>query len=264
MARLAVITGASSGIGAMFARKLAARGYDLLLIARREDRLKSLATELAELNHITADVLAADLATDAGRESAAARIGGASNLSVLVNNAGFGTLGFFAETDVTGQLRMHQLHVMATVHLTHAALASLVPRGEGGVINVSSVAAFSTTAGSASYCSTKGWINHFSSALYAEMQVRKSPVKIQALCPGFTLSEFHDTLGMDRSGVARQFWMTADFVVTESLKAFDQGKLYVVPGWRYKLLTAFLRAMPEWVVRKASSGGAARYRRQKN
>jgi hypothetical protein len=263
MAKLAVITGASSGIGAMFARKLAARGYDLLLIARREDRLKSLAAELAELHHIAADILAVDLATEAGRETAAARISGSKDLGILVNNAGFGTLGFFAEIDVAGQLRMHQLHVMATVHLTHAALANLVPRGEGGVINVSSVAAFATTAGSASYCSTKGWMNHFTSALYAELQVRKSPVKIQALCPGFTLSEFHDTLGMDRSGVAQQFWMTADFVVTESLKAFDQGKLYVVPGWRYKLLTAFLRAMPEWLTRKAASRSAARYRKQK-
>jgi len=263
MAKLAVITGASSGIGAMFARKLAARGYDLLLIARREDRLKSLAAELADTYHVSTDVLAADLVTEAGREAAAARIGSAPNLSLLVNNAGFGTMGYFAETDLDGQLRMHQLHVVAAVHLTHAALKNLVLRGEGGVINVSSVAAFATTAGSASYCSTKGWMNHFTSAVFAELQARKSPVKIQALCPGFTLSEFHDTLGMDRSPIAPSLWMTADFVVSESLRGFDEGRLYVIPGWRYKLLVAFLRAMPEWVVRKASAQGAARYRKQK-
>lgn len=263
MAKLAVITGASSGIGAMFARKLAGRGYDLLLIARREDRLKSLAAELADTYHISADVLAADLATDAGRGAAAARIGSAPNLALLVNNAGFGTMGYFAEAELDGQLRMHQLHVVATAHLTHAALKKLVARGEGGVINVSSVAGFATTAGSASYCSTKGWMNHFTSAVHAELRARKSPVRIQALCPGFTLSEFHDTLGMDRSPIAPSLWMTADFVVSESLRGFDEGKLYVIPGWRYKLLVAFLRAMPESVVRRASARGAARYRKQK-
>ncbi len=130
--KLAVITGASSGIGAMFARKLAARGYDLLLVARREERLRSVATELAETYHVSGDVLAADLAVDADRERVAERIRSAPNFGLLVNNAGFGTLGFFADTDLEGQMQMHRLHVLATVHLTHAALENLVPRGAGG------------------------------------------------------------------------------------------------------------------------------------
>lgn len=261
--KLAVITGASSGIGAMFARKLAARGYDLLLVARREDRLRSVAGELAETYHVSADVLAADLAADAGREMVAERIRSAKNLGLLVNNAGFGTLGFFFDVDVEGQLQMHRLHILAAMHLTHAALANLVPRGEGGVINVSSVAAFAVTAGSVSYCATKRWMNHFTAGIYAELKVQKSPVKVQALCPGFTLSEFHDTLGMDRSPIPKSLWMTADFVVSESLKGFDAGKLYVIPGWRYKVLTGFLKTMPEGLVRKMSAGGAKRYRKQK-
>jgi short-subunit dehydrogenase len=261
--QLAVITGASSGIGAMFARKLAARGCDLLLVARREDRLRSLAVELAETYHVSTDVLAADLAADVGRDHVAERIRSAPNLGLLVNNAGFGTLGFFADNDIESQLQMHRLHVIAAMHLTHAALENLIPRGEGGVINVSSVAAFGQTAGSVSYCATKGWMNTFTAGLYAELEVQKSAVKVQALCPGFTLSEFHDTLGMDRSPIPQSLWMTADFVVSESLRGFDEGKLFVIPGWRYRVIVMFMKSLPGWALRKMSSRGAQRYRRQK-
>jgi short-subunit dehydrogenase len=261
--KLAVITGASSGIGAMFARKLAARGFDLLLVARREERLRSLAVELTEMYHVAVDVLAADLAADADRDRVAERIRSAPNLGLLVNNAGFGTLGFFADADAEGQLQMHRVHVIATMHLTHAALKSLILRGEGGVINVSSVAAFGQSAGSVSYGATKGWMNAFSAGLYAELEAQKSRVKIQALCPGFTLSEFHDTLGMDRSPIPRSLWMTADFVVNESLRGFDQGKLFVIPGWRYKLIVMVMKSLPGWALRKVSARGAGRYRRQK-
>jgi short-subunit dehydrogenase len=261
--KLAVITGASSGIGAMFSRKLAARGYDLLLVARREDRLRSLAVELSETYHISSDVLAADLAVDADRDRVAERIQSTPNLGLLVNNAGFGTLGFFFDNDVEGQLRMHRVHVLATLQLTHAALKNLVAKGEGGVINVSSVAAFGQTAGSVSYSATKGWINNFTAGLYAELEVQKSPVKVQALCPGFTLSEFHDTLGMDRSPIPQSLWMTADFVVSESLRGFDAGELFVIPGWRYKLIVMFMKSLPAWALRRASARGAQKYRRPK-
>lgn len=261
--KLAVITGASSGIGAMFARKLAGRGYDLLLVARREDRLKSLAADLAETYHVSADSLAADLAEDGDRDRVAERIRSAPNLGLLVNNAGFGTLGFFADTTVESQLQMHRVHVLATMHLTHAALENLIPKAQGGVINVSSVAAFGQTAGSVSYCATKGWMNDFTAGIYSELEVQRSPVKVQALCPGFTLSEFHDTLRMDRSRIPQSLWMTADFVVSESLRGFDEGKLFVIPGWRYKLLVRFMKSTPGWAMRKMSARGAQRYRKLK-
>lgn len=261
--KLAVITGASSGIGAMFARKLAGRGYDLLLVARREDRLQSLAVELGEMYHVSAEAMAADLTADSDCERVAERVQSAGNLSLLVNNAGFGTLGFFNQADVRVQMQMHRLHVLATMRLTHAALANLVPRAEGGVINVSSVAAFGETAGSASYCSTKGWMNHFTATVHEELVVQKSPVKMQALCPGFTLSEFHDTARVDRSPIAPSLWMTADFVVNESLRGFDEGKLFVIPGWRYKLLVMFMRSVPGWALRKMAARGAAKYRKPK-
>ena len=263
---LAVVTGASSGIGAAFARKLAGRGYDLLLIARREDRLRSIAEETSSLHRIKAEIFPADLASDAGRQRAAERIREAPDLGLLVNNAGFGTMGYFFEADLDGQERMHRLHVLATLSLTHAALANLFRRAPAGtgVINVSSVAAFGVTPQNVSYCSTKAWINTFTEGLATELASRGSPVRVQALCPGFTLSEFHDVLRMERSAIPRSLWMTADFVVEESLRGFDRGQLIVVPGWRYKLLVGGMRLLPAALLRKISSGAARRYRRRKS
>jgi len=249
---LAAITGASSGIGAAFARKLAPRGYDLLLIARREDRLRALASELADTYHISADAMAADLTHDADLEGVAERLQAAPRLGLLVNNAGFGSMGFFFEIDVAGQEQMHRLHVLATMRLSHAALKNMVPRRTGGIINVSSVAAFMIGSGNVSYCATKAWMNSFTQGLAMELDARKSPVKVQALCPGFTLSEFHDTLQMDRGGIPASFWMTADFVVEESLIGFEARKLFVIPGWRYKITVAAARWLPDPFLRVIS------------
>src|ERR1700677_518975 len=170
--KLAAITGASAGIGAMFARKLAARGYDLLLIARREDRLRSLASELSDTYPVKADILAADLAEPADLERAAEKDQGSSNLGLLVNNAGFGVHGLFFESEAAGQLEMHRLHVLATVRLSHAALRNLVPKGEGGIINVASVAGFSQAPGSISYNSTKAWMISFTEGIAIELAAK--------------------------------------------------------------------------------------------
>jgi short-subunit dehydrogenase len=261
--KLAAITGASAGIGAMFARKLAARGYDLLLIARREDRLRSLASELSDTYHINAAILAADLAGD-DVERVAERIEGSPNLDLLVNNAGFGIHGLFFESEVAGQLEMHRLHVLATVRLMHAALRNLVPKGQGGIINVASVGGFAAAPRSVSYNATKAWMINFTEGIAADLAVKGSPVRVQALCPGFTLSEFHDVIHMDRSAIPKSLWMTADFVVNESLRAFDRGKLIVVPGWRYKVLVAGLKVVPSVLLRRLTRSGTQRYRRPKD
>src|SRR6185369_7334880 len=239
---LAVITGASSGLGATFARKLAARGYDLLLIARREARLQSIALEVGQQYRVHTEVLAADLADDAALAAAASRILEAPDLGLLVNNAGFGTLGYFFDADPVIQERMHRLHVIATLRLSHAALANLVPRAAPGtgIINVSSVAAFGASPQNVSYCATKTWMNRFSEALAIELGAKSSPVIVQALCPGFTLTEFQDTMGMKRSAIPASLWMPADFVVEQSLLGFNRRKLFVVPGWRYKLLVGIM------------------------
>jgi len=260
---LAVITGGSSGIGATFARKLAERGYDLLLIARREDRLRSLATELAETYHVTGQVLVADLARDADIDRVADRVRTSANLGLLVNNAGFGAHGYFFESDVREQERMHRVHVLATMRLMHAALVNLVPRGVGGIINVASVAGFGQAPGSVSYNATKTWMNSFTEGIAMELAAKGSPVKVQALCPGFTLSEFHDVLHMDRSAIPSSLWMTADFVVAESLRGFDAGKLFVIPGWRYKVIVAGMKLLPGALLRRASIRGTQRFRKKK-
>lgn len=250
----ALITGASSGIGEVFARKLAARGYGLILVARREDRLRTLAAALP--GHV--EVLCADLASEAGLVAVERTIRNCAELELLVNNAGFGTMGRFWESDIAGQIRMHEVHVMATMRLTHAALAGMVPRGRGGVISVSSVAAFGQSAGSVSYCATKAWINSFTEGLDMELRKLNSPVRVQALCPGFTVTEFHETLGIDPKVIADFLWLKADYVVQESLDGLDRGKVIVVPNWKYKIGAALLKHLPHSIKRRASRPGRRR------
>ena len=291
---LAVITGASSGIGAAFARKLAGRGYDVLLVARREDRLLALAAEIQDRYHTKAETLTADLMQEADCERVAERIRSAPELGLLVNNAGFGTNGYFFETDLRGQIDMHKLHVLAPVRLCHAALENLVRAGEKrkgrrahqpesqessraalrfargpqeqertGIINVSSVAAFSAAPHNVSYGATKRWMNHFTEAMALELGGTGKNITVQALCPGYTNTEFQDKLGVDKSIIPESLWMPADFVVEQSLRGFDRGKLFVVPGWRYKLLVGGIKVLPSAVVRWATIRAVRRYRRKK-
>ncbi len=241
---LAVITGASSGLGVVFARKLAAE-HDLLLVARRKDRLDALAAELAAQYGCEVEVLPADLTDERELAVVADRIAAEPRLTLLVNNAGFGARGLFWESEIEVQERMHRLHVMATVRLSHAALGNMVKRNAGGIINVASVAAFLQRAGSVSYGATKRWMTAFTEGLYLELKEIDSAVRVQALCPGFTYTEFHETLGVEREGVApRSLWLEPEFVVDESLKALRKEKLVVVPGWKYKAIVALVSKLP--------------------
>lgn len=235
---LALVTGASSGIGAAFARRLVRDGFGLILVARRSDRLEELARELGG-----AEVFPADLTRDDELKLVEDRIAAAPNLELLVNNAGFGTKGRYFEIPVDSQDRMHRLHVMATMRLTHAALRVLVARGKGGVINVSSVAAYGQSPQNVSYCSTKAWMNSFSIGLDLELRTAGSPVRVQALCPGFTLTEFHEAVGMRRPG-PRWLWMRPEDVVDASLRGLARGKPVVVPGAIYKVVVKLETCVP--------------------
>ena len=238
------ITGASSGIGAAFARKLAPE-HDLLLIARRKDRLEQLAGELHANHGTNSEVMQADLTNDQDLSRVADRIEHDPALILLINNAGFGSKGRFWESPLEIQEDMHRLHVMATVRLTHAALRNLVPRDAGGIINVASVSAFVRNAGSVSYGATKSWMTSFTEGLYLELKGSRSNVTAQALCPGFTYSEFHDKMSVDRRRLAGSpYWLSAEEVVDASLEGLQRRKLFVIPGWRYRLLTTFLTKIP--------------------
>ena len=241
---VAAITGASSGLGAEYARKLAA-AHDLLLIARRRDRLEQLAAELSRNGNSHVEVLQADLTEDADLDRVARRIGAEERLALLVNNAGFGTKGRFWEAPLETQEKMHRLHVMATVRLTHAALGNMVPRDYGAVINVASISAFARTPGTASYAATKSWMTAFTEGLYLDLRSIQSNVVVQALCPGLTYSEFHDTMRTRRERVAPpSFWMSAEQVVQASLDGLGKRQLIVVPGWRYRLITTLFSKLP--------------------
>lgn len=240
---LAAITGASAGIGAVFARKLAERGYDLLLIARRRERLEKMAAELP----VHAEPFPADLSIPEDIERVAARLAAEPHLALLVNNAGFGTRGRFFEADLEDQVRMHRVHIDAILQLTHAVLGGMVQRNEGGVINVSSVAAFARSPANVSYCATKAWINAFTEGVYLELRGMGSKVAVQALCPGFTYTEFHDVLGMDRGVIPRWLWMSAEEVVDASLEGLENRKLFVIPGWKYRFFVSWFSRLPSGI-----------------
>jgi len=139
---------------------------------------------------------------------------------------------------------MHRLHIGAILRLTRAALAAMVERGSGAIINVASVAGFTRSPGSVSYCATKAWLNAFTEGLYLDLKSAGSPVVVQALCPGFTYSEFHDVAGVDRASIPKSFWLNAEDVVDASLAGLRRRQLFVVPGWRYKLVVALVNRIP--------------------
>lgn len=236
-----VITGASAGLGAEFARQLASRGWDLVLVARRLDRLQALQRELSG---VRVECWPCDLGSETETAALAARLSTLEGLELLVNNAGFGTMGHFHETDFDRQLEMVRVHVLATMRLTRSALQVMVQRRRGAVICVSSVAAYFRSAGNASYCSTKGWMNDFCEGLWLEMQAARLPIRIQALCPGFTYTEFHDVMRSDRRVIPSWAWMSAEYVVRESLQGLERGKLFVVPNWKYRWLVRVASRLP--------------------
>lgn len=243
---LAVVTGASAGLGKVFAQRLAAAGHDVALVARDAARLEALAAELSAAHGVAAEAWPADLAQAAQVDGLVARLRAHPRLAVLVNNAGFGTNGVLAKADPAGQEQMVAVHVMATSRLSQAALPGMLDRRRGTIINVSSVASFTATMGNVNYCATKAYIRVFSEALALECAGRG--VTVQALCPGFTYSEFHDRVGMDRGRIPRWLWMGAERVIDESLAAARRGgPVVVVPGTRYKVIVFLLRHF-SWVL----------------
>jgi len=242
-ASTALITGASSGIGAAFARALAARRYDLVLVARRQERLVNLARALQQRFPIQAEVLVADLANLSSIEQVEKRLARIETLDVLVNNAGFGIPGPFSAIPLEQHLAMIHVHVLASVRLSHVALPGMMARGQGAIINVASIGAFMPKPEDATYCATKAYLKTFSQALQAEL--RGTGVQVQALCPGFTATEFHDqpvyTQRHVKARIPKALWMSADDVVAESLAALARGRVVCVPGLKNRFMITCAR-----------------------
>jgi short-subunit dehydrogenase len=258
---VALVTGASSGIGAAFASRLAGRGFDLVVLGRREPRLRELAARLERAHDVTVEVCVADLASMVDVEQVARKIRGLDRLDLLVNNAGFGTSTPFAESDLHKQLDMIRVHVLAPVALTRAALEGMLTRRRGGIINVSSVAGWLARPGNTNYAATKSYLTTFTVGLAGEL--RGSGIQVQALCPGLTRTEFHDSpeyAEFDRRRIPGFLWMTADEVAARSLRGLDTGRVVLVPGWQNRVIVRLARtALGRWVMR--SSRFALRNRR---
>ena len=227
----ALVTGASSGIGAEIARELARRGHHLTLLARRDERLRSLAAEISGELGGEAEVIGCDLADASARERIGERVGAIGRqVEVLVNNAGFGHRGDFANGDPSRQVEMVRVDVEAVVDLCGRFLAGMVRRGRGAVINVASTAAFQPLPGSATYAASKSFVLSFSESVHTEL--RGSGVTLTAVCPGPVRTEFTEVAGMegaeDRTPGA--IWMTAADVAGDAVRAADEGKRVVVPG----------------------------------
>jgi short-subunit dehydrogenase len=237
--RTALITGASAGLGAEFARQLAAAKTDLILVARRVRQLEDLAGELGSEHGVRVEVVRADLSTSEGLATVEGRIAASPTLDLLVNNAGFGGRTGFVKGEPAAHLNMVRVHVDATVRLTRAALPGMIERGRGAVINLASIAAFSAFSG-AMYSGTKAFLVMFSENLQDE--VRRKGIVVQALCPGMTHTEVHQAAKIDKSIVPRPFWMTASRVVRISLRRVGRG-VVCVPGWKNKVI-AFLMRCP--------------------
>lgn len=239
----ALITGASSGIGATFARQLAAQGYDLILVARRLERLQTLADELRQRFSICTQAIASDLSIQADVERVEKCIAAQHDLTLLVNNAGFGTVGSFLQIPLQRHLDMIQVHDVATTRLCYAALPGMIQRKHGGIINVASTAALLPT--HSTYSSTKVYLTYFSESL--QMELKGTGVSVQALCPGLTHMEFHDRPEFQSpQGIVQRapklLWMSADDVVATSLRRLGHGAVICIPGWMNRLMAVLSRS----------------------
>jgi short-subunit dehydrogenase len=230
--KLAVITGASSGIGKSYAYKFASLGYDLLLTARRELLLKNICSDLETKFKINAQYIIAELSNDDQLARIVYQVKNSDNLEVLINNAGYGLPDNFSDTPIEDNINMIKVHDLATMRLTHAAIPIMIKRKQGTIINVSSVASFVISPKNAMYCATKAFLTTFTESLYLEL--KKYNIKVLALCPGFTHTDFHEKIGYDKNDPVFKTFMSSDDVVDISLKYLNKGKVICLPGLKYK------------------------------
>ena len=245
----ALITGPTAGIGRAFAEQLAARGHDLVLVARDSNRLVELAERLESRHGVRVEVLSADLADRASLATVEARVADPERpVVMLVNNAGFGHKQPFTENSVEDEQQMLDVLVVAVMRLSHAALRGQAARGRGGIINVSSVAAYFPRG---TYGAAKAWVNQF--GLWAAAEYRSRGVIVTTVCPGFTKTEFHQRMGVRRG--TGFLWLEPAFVVERALADFDRGRALSIPGRQYRAIVAATRLVPSRALQTYQSIG---------
>jgi short-subunit dehydrogenase len=236
----ALVTGPTSGIGLSFARALAARGHDLVLVARNEQRLAETADELRSTYGVAVEVLPADLVDRAQLAKVEARLADRGEpVRLLVNNAGFGLRGRFLDNDLAREQDQLDILVTAVMRLTHAALGAMLAEGRGQIVNVSSMAGFLQRG---SYSAAKSYVTKLSQ--WAHHEYGGQGVQVMAVCPGFVRTEFHQRLGSDTDSAPRLLWLDPDRVVAEALVDLDAGKALSIPSKRYKAIAAVVRVVP--------------------
>jgi hypothetical protein len=244
--RRALITGASAGLGEGFARHLARDNYDLVLIARRRDRLDALASELP----VSCEIIDVDL-TKTRSVALVEERAATGDVDLLVNNAGFGTYGEFSKAPLNRELEELDLNVRALMRLCHAALGPMVDKRSGGIINVASTAAFQPIPYNATYAATKAFVLHFSEALHEE--TRRQGVTVTCVCPGPVHTEFQDVAGIDTSRVPSLAWTTVDTVVNTALAALRGGRAIAIPGPFNIATAASTRLVPRFMTRRIAA-----------
>lgn len=255
----ALVTGASAGIGNAMAHRLAAEGTDVVVVAHDEDRLGALASELAGRHRVEVEVLVADLADPTSLAAVEERVASAdAPVDLLVNNAGFGTYGPFAELDVDEEEREIRLNVVALVRLTHAAAAAMAGRGGGSILNVSSLASRSPTPRNATYSATKAFVSHFSEALHEEL--KGAGVVVTVSEPGFTRTEFQERAGLTQdAGMPDFVWQSADEVAEASIEGARARKALVVPGLHNQVAGTLAGLAPRGLRRRAVAMMSGRF-----
>ena len=244
MAKWAIVTGPTAGIGAAYAKLLAAKGYNLVLVSRDLERLKQTAADLTAKHGVETQVLSADLTTDKGIASLADFIA-KNEIEVLINNAGYGLNSSFVKSSAADEQAVVNILVAAPMQLSHAVLPQMVARKSGTIVNVSSVAGYFAAG---HYSAAKAYVTVLTESMHAE--VSKHGVNVSALCPGFTKTEFHQRAKMKMDALPNFMWLDADFLVAKSWADAQAGKAISIPGWQYRVMVWIAKNAPRAWMRR--------------